>query len=222
MPMKKSLLFVALIALAVAPLAGQSPPSRPSAASARQAKGFVAPRTPWGDPDLQGVWPGTDFVGVPLQRASDFGTRNVLTEQEFKARQAAAARQTDEDNADFSIDKVTSEQEARGTVGGPVSPPPHWLERGKPSYQASLVVDPPDGRMPPQTPEAAERVRALAARRAGHGPADTYEDRSLYDQCITRGVMGSILPVIYNNGNQIIQAPGLVVLRHEMIHETRF
>src|SRR5258706_4087757 len=76
--------------------------------------------------------------------------------------------------------------------------------------------------MPPQTPEAADRVRALAARRAGHGPADAYEDRSLYDQCITRGVMGSILPVIYNNGNQIIQAPGLVVLRNEMIHETRF
>ncbi len=65
-------------------------------------------------------------------------------------------------------------------------------------------------------------MRALTARRAGHGPADTYEDRSLYDQCITRGVIGSILPVIYNNGNQIIQAPGLVVLRNEMIHETRF
>ena len=111
----------------------------------------------------RGCWPGTDFVGVPLQRASNFGERNVLTEEEFKARQAAAARQTDEDNADFNIDKVTSEQEARGTVGGPVSPPPHWLERGRPSYQASLIVDPPDGRMPPQTPEAAERVRALRA-----------------------------------------------------------
>ena len=117
---------------------------------------------------------------------------------------------------------MTSEQEARGTVGGPVSPPPHWLERGKPSYQASLIVDPPDGRMPPQTPEAAERMIAQRDARAGRGPADSYEDRSLYDQCITRGVLGSILPVIYNNGNQIIQAPGLVVLRNEMIHETRF
>jgi len=209
--MKKTLLFAALIALAVAPLAGQA-----------AKKAYKAPRTPWGDPDLQGVWPGTDYVGVPLQRASNFGNRNQLTEEEFKARQIAAQQQTDEDNADFNIDKVTSEQEARGTVGGPVSPPPHWLERGKPSYQASLIVDPPDGRMPPQTPEAAERVRALAAKRAGRGPADSYEDRSLYDQCITRGVLGSILPVIYNNGNQIIQAPGLVVLRNEMIHETRF
>ena len=209
--MKKSFILAGLVALAVAPLAGQA-----------SKAAYKAPRTRWGDPDLQGTWPSTDMVGTPLQRASDFGSRNLLTAEEFKARQAAAARQTDEDNAEFNIDAVTSEQEARGTVGGPVSPPPHWLERGKPSYQASLVVDPPDGRMPPQTPEAADRVRALAARRAGHGPADAYEDRSLYDQCITRGVMGSILPVIYNNGNQIIQAPGLVVLRNEMIHETRF
>jgi hypothetical protein len=209
--MKKLLLFVALVAVAVAPIGAQT-----------AKKTYKAPRTPWGDPDLQGVWPSTDMVGVPLQRPSNFGERNLLTDDEFRARQAAAARQTDEDNAEFNIDAVTSEQEARGTVGGPVSPPPHWLERGKPSYQASLIVDPTDGRMPPQTPEAANRVRALAARRAGHGPADTYEDRSLYDQCITRGVMGSILPVIYNNGNQIIQAPGLVVLRNEMIHETRF
>ena len=209
--MKKVLLFVGLVALAVVPLAGQVGKSS-----------YKAPRLPWGDPDLQGVWPSTDMVGVPLQRASSFGERNLLTDEEFKARQAAAARLTDEDNADFSIDKVTTEQEARGTVGGPVSPPPHWLERGKPSYQASLIVDPPDGRLPPQIPEAQARVRAQQAARASHGPADSFEDRSLYDQCITRGVMGSILPVIYNNGNQIIQAPGLVVLRNEMIHETRF
>ena len=207
----RSLAFAALVALAVAPLAGQS-----------AKKTYKAPRTAWGDPDLQGVWPGTDMVGTPLQRAASFGDRNVLTEEEYKARQAAAARQNDEDNAEFNIEAVTPEQEARGTVGGPVSPPPHWLERGKPSYQASLIVDPPDGRMPPQTAEAAQRMIAQRDARAGRGPADSYEDRSLYDQCITRGVLGSILPVIYNNGNQIIQAPGLVVLRNEMIHETRF
>jgi hypothetical protein len=210
-PAIRAIGLAALLAVAVAPLAGQA---------AKNA--YKAPRTAWGDPDLQGVWPGTDFVGVPLQRAASFGERNTLTEQEYQARQAAAARQTDEDNAEFDIEAVTSEQEARGTVGGPVSPPPHWLERGKPSYQASLIVDPPDGRMPPQTPEAAQRMIAQRDARAGRGPADSHEDRSLYDQCITRGVLGSILPVIYNNGNQIIQAPGVVALRNEMIHETRF
>jgi hypothetical protein len=207
----RSLAFASLVALAVAPLGGQT-----------AKKTYKAPRTAWDDPDLQGVWPSTDMVGTPLQRAASFGDRNVLTEEEYQARQAAAARQSDEDNAEFNIEAVTPEQEARGTVGGPVSPPPHWLERGKPSYQASLIVDPPDGRMPPQTPEAARRMIAQRDARAGRGPADSYEDRSLYDQCITRGVLGSILPVIYNNGNQIIQAPGLVVLRNEMIHETRF
>jgi hypothetical protein len=207
----RSLAFAALVALTVAPLAGQS-----------AKKTYKTPRTAWGDPDLQGVWPSTDMVGTPLQRAASFGERNLLTDDEFKARQAAAARQNDEDNAEFNIEAVTPEQEARGTVGGPVSPPPHWLERGKPSYQASLIVDPPDGRMPPQTAEATQRMLALRDARVGRGPADSYEDRSLYDQCITRGVLGSILPVIYNNGNHIIQAPGVVVLRNEMIHETRF
>ena len=123
-PAIRSLAFAALLAVAVAPLAGQA-----------AKKAYKAPRTTWGDPDLQGVWPGTDFVGVPLQRAASFGERNVLTEQEYQDRQAAAARQNDEDNAEFNIEAVTAEQEARGTVGGPVSPPPHWLERGKPSYQ---------------------------------------------------------------------------------------
>jgi hypothetical protein len=208
-----ALCALAVTLVAVAPLAGQGP------AGAR--KTYKVPRTAWGDPDLQGLWPSTDMVGVPLQRASEFGERNLLTDAEFTARQAAFARQADEDNADFSIDKVTPEQEARGTVGGPVSPPPHWLERGKPSYQASLIVDPPDGRLPPQTPEGTQRLITQRDAAAGRGPADSYEYRSLYDQCITRGVLGSLLPVIYNNGNQIIQAPGVIVLRNEMIHETR-
>jgi hypothetical protein len=161
------------------------------------------------------------MVGVPLQRAPEFGERNVLTDAEFAARQAAAAKQAETDNAEFDIDNVPPEVIAMGTVGGPVSPPPHWLERGEPSRQASLVINPPNGRIPPLTPEAAARIAARQAARSVRGPADSYEDRSNYDRCITRGLMGSILPVIYNNGNQILQTPGYVVIRNEMIHETR-
>ena len=102
-----------------------------------------------------------------------------------------------------------------------MSPPPHWLERGKPQYQASLIVDPPDGRMPALTPQAQQRQAAAREAREGRGPADSYTDRSLYDRCISRGIAGSILPVIYNNGNEIVQAPGVVAIRNEMIHETR-
>lgn len=190
-------------------------------AAAQAPAGYQVPRTAWGDPDLQGIWPGTSMVGVPMQRSRELGERNVLTDEEFVARQAAAAEQSEADNADFDIEQVSEEVLARGTVGGPVSPPPHWLERGEPSRQASLIVDPPDGRMPPLTAEAEARNAARFAARTVRGPADSYEDRSNYDRCITRGLMGSVLPVIYNNGNQIIQAPGMVVIRNEMIHETR-
>jgi hypothetical protein len=102
-----------------------------------------------------------------------------------------------------------------------VSPPPHWLERGEPQRQASLIVDPPNGRMPPLTAQAQQRQAASRAYAQSRGPADSYTDRSLYDRCITRGIAGSILPVIYNNGNQIVQAPGYVAIVNEMIHETR-
>ena len=186
---------------------------------AGQAPAFQTPRTPWGDPDLQGKWPGTDMVGVPMQRDPKLGARNVLSEEEFVARRAQFERQAAQDEADFDLETAASTP--GGDVGGPVSPPPHWLERGKPQYQASLIVDPGDGRTPPLTAEAQQRNQALAAARKLRGPADSYTDRSLYDRCITRGIAGSMLPVIYNNGNQIVQAPGFVAIRNEMIHETR-
>jgi hypothetical protein len=222
--MRQVVLLVAMVTVVaagrLAPVSGdQGGTTRTGASSA--SRNYTVPRTPWGDPDLQGIWPGTAMVGVPLQRAQEFGNRNVLTDAEFAARQAAAAKQSEADNAEFDIDNVPPDVLAMGTVGGPVSPPPHWLERGEPSRQASLIIDPPDGRMPPLTPEAQARIAARQAARAGRGPADSYEDRSNYDRCITRGLMGSVLPVIYNNGNQIIQTPGYVVIRNEMIHETR-
>jgi hypothetical protein len=177
------------------------------------------PRTSWGDPDLQGKWPSTHMVGVPMQRDVELGTRNLLNDEEFARRQAQAERQQAEDNADFELENAASTP--GGIVGGPVSPPPHWLERGEPQRQASLIVDPPDGRLPLLTEQAQQREAALRAARESRGPADSYTDRSLYDRCITRGIAGSILPVIYNNGNEIVQAPGYVAIVNEMIHETR-
>jgi hypothetical protein len=159
------------------------------------------------------------MVGVPMQRDPALGTRNELNDEEFARRQTQFERQQELDNADFELEDAASTP--GGTVGGPVSPPPHWLERGEPQRQASLIVDPPDGRMPPQTDEAQARAAELRAYRESRGPADSHTDRSLYDRCITRGIAGSILPVIYNNGNQIVQAPGYVAIVNEMIHETR-
>ena len=180
---------------------------------------YSPPRTPWGDPDLQGKWPATAMVGVPLQRDEVLGTRNELTDEEFAQRVARAEQQRDADNADFELEDAASTP--GGTVGGAVSPPPHWLERGEPQRQASLIVDPQNGRIPAQTEEAQARAAELRAYRERRGPADSYTDRSLYDRCITRGIAGSVLPVIYNNGNFIVQAPGYVAFVNEMIHETR-
>jgi hypothetical protein len=190
-----------------------------SSAAANTGGAYVVPRTPWGDPDLQGKWPSTQMVGVPMQRPEALGLRNVLNDEEFAAREAQFARQAEQDNADFDLDAATSAP--GGDVGGPVSPPPHWLERGEPQHQASLIVEPANGRTPPLTDAAQQRVAELRKAREGRGPADSYTDRSLYDRCMTRGIAGSILPVIYNNGNQIVQAPGYVAIVNEMIHETR-
>jgi hypothetical protein len=183
------------------------------------ASGYTVPRTSWGDPDLSGIWPGTAMVGVPMQRDEKLGTRNWLTDEEYAAREAEFANQEVLDNADFELENAATTP--GGAVGGPVSPPPHWLERGDPQRQASLIVDPSNGRMPPFTEAGQQRQAAVRAEREGRGPADSYTDRSLYDRCITRGMVGSLTPAIYNAGNEIVQSPGYVVITNEMIHEAR-
>ncbi|HZI81187.1 MAG TPA: hypothetical protein VFD69_16805 [Vicinamibacterales bacterium] len=176
--MTKKIVF-AFVAVTVATLAAQD------------ATRFVVPRTPWGDPDLQGRWPGTAMMGVPMERPLAGGARG-------------------------------------GRGPGPgigIGPPGHWGERGTPQQQASLVVDPPDGRIPPMSDEGTRRTASLPKTwyydNDGGGPFAAPTDLSAYDRCITRGVVGSMLPVGYNAGNEIVQGPGVVALRNEMIHETR-
>ena len=134
----------------------------------RRRKGYRPPRTPWGDPDLQGKWPSNQMAGVPLQRAESLGTRNVLTDEEFAQRQAQAARQSTQDTEDFDFDNPSV---PFGQVGGGQSPPQHWFERGEPQRQASLIVDPPNGRMPAMTAAAQKREAQRRAERASRGPS---------------------------------------------------
>ena len=172
--------------------------------------GWPAPKTPWGEPDIQGLWPSGDWRSVPLQRAEELGTRNELRPEEFAERERRAAAEAAADSAEF----------ASGEGGINNTPPSYWQDRGKPKTQASLIVEPPNGRLPARTPEAEQRVAARTAERRSRPPADSWEDRSLYERCISRGVM-NFLPTLYNNGNEILQSPGYVVIRHEMINETR-
>ncbi|SRR5688500_1273057 len=181
------------------------------------AKPYSAPRTPWGDPDLQGMWPGN--VSAPLQRPANFGDRDTLTDEEFAQREAQARAQADADSQQF----ITAGRGGRG--GGGVGPPDHWLERGSPIRQTSLIVDPPNGRLPALAAGAEDRRKAARGGRGlpgeWRGTADSYDDLNIYYRCVTRGLLGSVIPVIYGNGNEIVQAPGYVVFRNEMIHESR-
>ena len=192
-----------------------------SAAAVLTAQTYTPPKTPWGDPDLQGIWPSTAMVGVPFERPAQYGNRLYLTEDEFKQRQKEAEHQSALDNESFSVDNVQQDVVAMGDVGGPTSPPPFWLERGEPSRQSSLIVDPPDGHLPPMTAEGLRRVATTKNTYLQYTGFNSASELGPYDRCISRGVLGSMFPVIYNNGNQFIQIPGYVVLRNEMIHETR-
>jgi len=209
----RALMGAAVVVMcAVAVLVGQSVPAKST---------YAPPRTAWGDPDLQGIWPSTAMVGVPFERPSQFGNRLYLTDAEFTQRQKDAERQSALDNESFSVDDVKGDVVAMGDVGGPTSPPPFWLERGEPSRQSSLVVDPPNGQLPPMTPEGLRRMAATKNTYLQYTGFNSASELGPYDRCISRGVLGSMFPVIYNNGNQFVQAPGYVAVRNEMIHETR-
>lgn len=200
-----------------------------TAIAAAQGQGtYKAPRTPWGDPDLQGIWNGNDLQGIPMQRAESLGTRTVLNDEEYRQRVAQRDAQLALAEEEFTFDRAEEFEKKFGTVGGAVSPPPHWLERARNvSRQASFVIDPPNGRIPPLTPAAQEAQRARqqaqqARRKQLNGiEAEWTTDRSNYDRCISLGPLGSLTPKIYNSGNRIVQGPGWVAFQNEMIHETR-
>jgi len=161
------------------------------------------------------------MVGVPFERPKQFGNRLFLTDAEFKTRQDAAAKQSALDVLEFDLEKPPDEVVALGDVGGVTSPPPHWLERGEPSRQSSLIVEPINGQMPAMTPEGLARQKGSGGTYTKQTGWNNASELSAYDRCISRGPVGSMMPVVYNNGNEIVQGPGFVAFRNEMIHETR-
>jgi hypothetical protein len=167
--------------------------------------------TSWGHPDLQGVWTSGPMLGVPFERAAELGTRAVLNDEEFAVRVAANQRQVEVDREAFVRPKAGAD---RDLAGGPS----HWIEGGRPSRQASLIVDPPNGRLPALTEDGARRARRW--RETAGQPAGP-EELNPYDRCITRGVLGSMFPNIYNSAARIFQTRSDVVIHYEMIHETR-
>jgi hypothetical protein len=205
----KSRLLLFTFCLMAAPLLGQAG----AQASKSPANSWAQPKTPWGDPDLQGTWTGDDYIGVPLQRSPDIGTRLQRNEQEIAAAQANIQRTAERNAQEFQSPN------AQVTV----NPPGHWGEGARRvALQTSMIIVPEDGRMPALTPEAQQRQASSAAARAAAGPQGaSWEDYSFYIRCISRGLMGSTLPVIYGNGTQIVQGQGYVAMMYEMVHEAR-
>ena len=176
-----------------------------------QKRVYTPSRTPWGDPDLQGTFTNKDENGIPMERPRQFDGRTL--EDVNAAELSDLVKQRGEDGVGRAAGIGGAE-----TGAGPV----HWYEYyNAKNSRAWMVTEPADGRIPPKTDEAEKRTVALAAMRRTHGEADSAEVRSLYDRCITRGVPGSMMPAIYGNSYQIMQAPGYVAIRYEMIHETR-
>ncbi len=207
---------VGLVALWSVPLAGQAPapqpaaqrPAAPKPAATRPKAGATtgAPRTPWGDPDLQGVW--SYATTTPLQRPAEVAGRAFFTPEE-------AARRNAESDPD------SPNQVRPAAPGDPGTYNKLWGEPGGVTLnmRTSLIVDPPDGRLPPLTPDAQKRIAARTEYLRQH-PADSWLDRSADERCI---IYHGAPPIStgYSNTYQIFQAPGLVAILDEEVHDVR-
>jgi hypothetical protein len=182
-----------------------------TAGAVTPADDYTVPRTSWGDPDLQGVWDHRTIT--PMERRPELGDRAFYTDEEVAQLEGRAARRMEQ-----PPDESTPANLVHAEY---LTDPGRFLDE---SRRTSLIIDPPNGRMPPLTAEAQARqdaARAAAPPARPGGRADSYTDRSLLERCITRGSAGAPLPTLYNNNIRITQAPGFVAIVHEMVHETR-
>jgi hypothetical protein len=195
---------IVLVMSGICSVAAQVPGPRSDETKSRA----VAPpsdfRTPWGHPDLQGIW--TNSTITPLERPAKFAGREFLTEDEARALDKEAAGRGDQRSTSVSADVDAAYNQ-------------FWWDRGNTvaTRRTSLIVDPPDGRLPALTPEGEKRAASVtrALRDVPSGP----EDRNLAERCVTRGAPK--LPGGYNNNFQIVQTPTYVAILQEMVHEVR-
>ena len=184
--------FVVVLAASAAPAAAQG--DRLYSGAPTGLDGLLPPadgeppKTPWGDPDLRGVW--NNSTDTPMER---------LTEAE-KERGALAQQ------------AVIAATQGTGAA---------WIERSGTMIRESLIVDPPDGRIPELLPGAKQRLIARENARAGRGEADSWLDRNSWERCISRTMPVAMIPNGYNANYQILQTPDYVAIVIEMIHESR-
>jgi hypothetical protein len=191
----KRILIAATVLLMTLPLAAQKP-----TVAAKQW------RTTWGDPDLQGSW--SNATTTPLQRPAKYAGREFLTAEERAAQDKVTQVATDWRSTPGSAEDVN------GAYNG------FWWERGWSDGRTSLIYDPTDGRIPALTPAAKDRLDTEARLNPGFRGSNGPEDHELYTRCIIRAQPPRV-PTGYDNNYQLVQAPGLVAITQEQIHETR-
>ena len=164
------------------------------------SKAWTPPKTPWGEPDLRGIWPLTHLISTPFQRPERFGDRRFLSEDEYQA----ALKSAETRNTRFESGAIPQ------------------ADSGGASQLTSLMSDPPNGRFPALTPKGKELYDKMrGSYKPGQTVFDTPEDFDTWDRCITRGMPVSMLTRNYNVGIQVMQSPGYVVILLEMAHEAR-
>src|SRR5882672_4481269 len=215
--MAKRVLAFGLVAAAIALVACSKSEPSASASNDQAATGAAGawkqPMTAWGDPDVQGMWPIINLISTPFQRPLDkdgkpvYGDRLYLTDEEYaKTEERLDAR-----------DKAYQTEIKSNKMGMG-----HWAEASHHNEAArltSLLREPADGRFP----ELTEHGKELASKMVSSWTGKTFDkttDFDTWDRCITRGLPPSMFPFNYNNGIEIMQAPGYVVVRLEMVHET--
>lgn len=166
---------------------------------------WTHPTTEWGAPDISGIWPIDHLNGTPLERPEEFGERRYLTNAEYAKRVERMAAL----NARYD-DEIENDKMGIG----------HWAEMGEAQRVTSLIVEPADGHLPPLTERGEARSAAMVSSWSDI-VFDGLEDFNVLDRCITRGLPASMFPFMYNSGIQILQAPGYVIIRLEIVHETR-
>ncbi len=159
-------------------------------------------RTPWGDPDLRGVWPINDVAEMPASRPDQYGNRFFKTEEELAQEQARATE----------LETRYAKEEAEETIGTG-----HWIEYLAGQRRTSMLVEPASGKLPAFTPQADTLYKAGRSSWTPNTQFDWVTDFDSWDRCISRGFPASMLPFRYNNGIRIYQAPGYVVIGLEML-----
>jgi hypothetical protein len=172
----------------------------PGREAANNTSSWKVPMTPWGDPDLQGIW---NFGTItPLERPASMAERATLTPEEVARLNAEEALR-----GDTRLEDSTRDVELAYNA--------FWWDRGQATSRTSLIIDPPNGRMPPYTEEGRRRRAAM-----GNRGYDSWEDRALQERCLVYRPV-PVRSTGYNNNSQIVQAPGYVAMLQEQIHEVR-